>query len=387
MAESSDGGKACHLSLQYGPPRWWIHQRLPLSDDGATHTDAPPNSTLRPAHRRGGCDSGRCFANGTYRFASVAVAATAAAATPSMSSRLHATPRPSTEGEAIGEAAPSATRPSLVDLLRAAPSATRPSLVDFLRRYGMRLEESDTWHVWTPAMREPLPPPSGDTCSDGVVQFPDAAGADAASADAAGADPAGVHAATGVDAAVAEEHTHASRLEGALTGSESPRRSGARTGRRPLNVSMCLAPAGTDHISDQIRSKGRWWDCSPLVDVWRANASDLSCRGGGGGGCGSGFHSGDGGIALEIGGNLGACTVELLVCIGRLDPSFPRPRSPSAPLPLAPPSTRAVLSACMQVRTAASIVVFEPHPLNLFRLTSTLHRLAADQVSPPRRAS
>lgn len=31
------------------------------------------------------------------------------------------------------------------------------------------------------------------------------------------------------------------------------------------------------------------------------------------------------------------------------------------------------------MRTDASLVIFEPHPLNLFRLTSTLHRLANSQ--------
>ena len=47
-------------------------------------------------------------------------------------------------------------------------------------------------------------------------------------------------------------------------------------------------------------------------------------------------------VVLELGGNLGACSVELLV------------------------------------RTRASLVIFEPHPLNLFRLTSTLKRLSLE---------
>lgn len=85
---------------------------------------------------------------------------------------------------------------------------------------------------------------------------------------------------------------------------------------------LCLAPA-PDVISDAIRDKGRWHDCGKFVRMWErlnglcdARASD--------------------GIMLEIGANIGACTVELLL------------------------------------RTNARVVAFEPSPTNLFYLTRNL---------------
>jgi hypothetical protein len=86
-----------------------------------------------------------------------------------------------------------------------------------------------------------------------------------------------------------------------------------------------------------IRAKGRWWDCAPLADLWVANTSAGPIRN---------TMLARGGIMLELGGNLGACSIEMLV------------------------------------RTPASLVIFEPHPTNLFRLTSSI-KLLATQVCRP----
>ena len=93
-----------------------------------------------------------------------------------------------------------------------------------------------------------------------------------------------------------------------------------------LNASMCLYDPGADHISDQIRKLGRWHDCDRLSNVWAHNTSTSSS------------------LFLELGGNIGACSVEML----------------------------------MRHREAA-LVIFEPSPLNLFRLSSTLHALALER--------
>lgn len=83
------------------------------------------------------------------------------------------------------------------------------------------------------------------------------------------------------------------------------------------HVRMCLG-LDADPVSESIRTHGRWNDCAAHVDAWQAE------------------KRGDA-IFLEFGGNIGSCTLEMLL------------------------------------RTNASVVVFEPNPRNLFLLTSTLY--------------
>ena len=96
----------------------------------------------------------------------------------------------------------------------------------------------------------------------------------------------------------------------------------------PQRVPMCLYPPKDDIISDQIRKMGSWHDCDGLVKMWEHNTSAL--------------HRGRQ-LLLELGGNIGACTVEMLM------------------------------------RTSASLLVFEPNPQNLFHLTSTLRTLELER--------
>ena len=91
---------------------------------------------------------------------------------------------------------------------------------------------------------------------------------------------------------------------------------------------MCLYPPKDDIISDQIRKMGSWHDCDGLVQMWQRNTTAL--------------HRGRQ-LLLELGGNIGACTVEMLM------------------------------------RTSASLLVFEPNPQNLFHLTSTLRTLELER--------
>ena len=86
---------------------------------------------------------------------------------------------------------------------------------------------------------------------------------------------------------------------------------------------MCLH-AEPDTISDFIKREGRWGECDKLAD---RVVHERTKRG-------VDLHA-PGGWALEIGANLGACTLLLLLA-------------------------------------NASVVAFEPSPINLFYLTSTL---------------
>ena len=84
---------------------------------------------------------------------------------------------------------------------------------------------------------------------------------------------------------------------------------------------MCLAPPGTEGVSDKIRIQGAWPDCAVLPSMW-FKFDDAQ-------------H-----IYIDLGANLGGCAIEMLYL------------------------------------TNASVLLFEPNPLNLFRLTSTLATLA-----------
>lgn len=85
---------------------------------------------------------------------------------------------------------------------------------------------------------------------------------------------------------------------------------------------MCLNPK--DHLSTQLQREGRWRDCAELVSEWNKDPSR--------------------GIFLELGANIGACTLEMLLL------------------------------------TSARIVAFEPSPVNLFHLTRSLS-LAATRAA------
>jgi hypothetical protein len=63
-----------------------------------------------------------------------------------------------------------------------------------------------------------------------------------------------------------------------------------------LSQPMCLAEH--DVVSEGIRRFSRWRDCSRLVRIWQAVAADAGTARG---------------VALDIGANVGACTVELLL--------------------------------------------------------------------------
>ena len=95
-------------------------------------------------------------------------------------------------------------------------------------------------------------------------------------------------------------------------------------GREP--IPMCLMP-NDDSISMHVRDKGSWKDCSDLVDRWNAESRPTSQ------------------IFLEFGGNIGTCTLQVLVA------------------------------------TNVSMAhVFEPNPEALFYFTSTMR--LADAASP-----
>ena len=87
---------------------------------------------------------------------------------------------------------------------------------------------------------------------------------------------------------------------------------------------MCLNPK--DHLSKHVAQAGRWRDCEELVLEWNASSNRAA--------------GGEGDIFLELGANIGACTLEMLLL------------------------------------TSARIIAFEPSPINMFHLTRSL-RLAA----------
>mmetsp|Transcript_2646 Transcript_2646/g.4569 ORF Transcript_2646/g.4569 Transcript_2646/m.4569 type:complete len:375 (+) Transcript_2646:68-1192(+) len=95
---------------------------------------------------------------------------------------------------------------------------------------------------------------------------------------------------------------------------------------------MCLPPS--DWISDYVRRTGRWEDCSLLVDLWlQSETLQQDTRG----------EHGNPGLFVDLGANIGCCTLELLL------------------------------------RTTAYVLAFEPNPLALFYLTRTL-KLAAQSI-------
>ena len=87
------------------------------------------------------------------------------------------------------------------------------------------------------------------------------------------------------------------------------------------SYSMCVRE-GEDKISRTIMSRGAFEGCSRLPSIWASSASTKPARSD---------------IFLELGGNIGACTLEMLV------------------------------------KTNARVIVLEPSPANLYYLMSTLH--------------
>ena len=108
---------------------------------------------------------------------------------------------------------------------------------------------------------------------------------------------------------------------------------------------MCLARG--DMISEHIAAKGRWRDCGLHVRLWQGLDGGLNLpRASHGAGLKLNWlplpvaGRDPEGVLLEVGANIGACTVELLL------------------------------------RTRAKIVALEPSPVNLFYLTRNLKLLA-----------
>ena len=91
---------------------------------------------------------------------------------------------------------------------------------------------------------------------------------------------------------------------------------------------MCVPPR--DLIGDRIKAHGRWHDCAALVRMWEKVP-----------------HAGE--IFVEVGANIGACTLEVLY------------------------------------HTCASAVVFEPNPLALAYLTRSLNAVDRMQHRPDHR--
>ena len=120
--------------------------------------------------------------------------------------------------------------------------------------------------------------------------------------------------------------------------------------RKPT-LPVCLRKG--DHISDVVSRRGRWNDCYRYVELWLLLDGPASVRKSYSSpeNTGTRFVShfaegatGPGGLFLEAGANIGSCTLELLLL------------------------------------TNASVVAFEPSPINLFYLTRSLK--AAARRSP-----
>lgn len=92
---------------------------------------------------------------------------------------------------------------------------------------------------------------------------------------------------------------------------------------------LCLMD--DDRISRHVRDKGYWIGCDHYVAMWRAQRTKESN--------GSGKHrTHRKDVVIEVGANIGACTLQLLL------------------------------------QTNATVLAFEPSPLNLLHLTESLHR-------------
>jgi len=95
-------------------------------------------------------------------------------------------------------------------------------------------------------------------------------------------------------------------------------------GEPAVTAPMCLI-RDMNFISDQINGTGRWHDCRTLVMAWRERRPPPNSP------------------MIEVGGNIGACSLELLL------------------------------------RTDARLIIFEPSPKNLYYLTRTLQAVHQHQ--------
>ena len=126
------------------------------------------------------------------------------------------------------------------------------------------------------------------------------------------------------------------------------RKSSSHSGLRKVpEAFMCSHPSGTyDVIGNALIKDGRWMDCAILPELWRKSVQELKE---------SGVLWFDKQITLpngkkviqkkkkkliflDVGSNIGACLVEMLVTVPEID----------------------------------HILAFEPHPQNVYRLTTTL---------------
>ena len=100
------------------------------------------------------------------------------------------------------------------------------------------------------------------------------------------------------------------------------------------SIPICIHPS-PDIVSDNIANSGNWGDCSVLTEMWdiRQGINRETIL----------FGKRPQLVHIEVGANIGACVLDLLLTTPEIN-----------------------------------IVAFEPNPINLFRLTSTLSKLFAD---------
>lgn len=96
----------------------------------------------------------------------------------------------------------------------------------------------------------------------------------------------------------------------------------------PPEIKMCLHAENDNFVSHDIREKGRWAECDELTRLWSKYHQHAQQDG-----------AASSGIYIDIGANIGSCVMQMLLT------------------------------------TNATIVAFEPHPRNLFCLTSTLSKM------------
>jgi len=100
---------------------------------------------------------------------------------------------------------------------------------------------------------------------------------------------------------------------------------------------MCLRPKSTDFVSDVVRNTGRWADCAALAYLWtKFSDAPSAAKGSSFAPCGG---EGPKKIFVDVGANIGACTMQMLA----------RP-------------------------DVAQVVSFEPNPKNLFYLTGSIFK-------------
>jgi len=135
--------------------------------------------------------------------------------------------------------------------------------------------------------------------------------------------------------------------------------------RRPWNSSVCLRPAG-DLLSDALANDGHWAECDDLPLLYAIGSA----------------HAGGGQVAtaiLDVGMNLGACTLHLLLATDA-QARAPAPRvaafAPAASHRWRVPPPLARASSTLP-RSPTQVLSFEPGGGNLAHATSSLLALAS----------